>query len=74
MVPGTVAKISLIREANAKMETIQGNRVERTRQRIEAVNADLSGSSFKDVDLSGTSFHDGKLSASTMGDASATPI
>jgi len=44
--------------------------LKQTRQRIEATNADLSGSTFTDVNLTGAAFNDVKLTGATITNAS----
>lgn len=51
------------------METESICELKHTRQRIEANDADLSGSTFTNVNLTGTVFNDVKLTGATIGNA-----
>ena len=50
------------------MDTEETLHLKEIRRRVEAVNADLSRSTFDDVNLSGTTFRDVSLSAASMQD------
>ena len=47
-------------------------KLERIKEQLEAVTADLSGSSFKDVSLSGAAFSDVNLAGATVDNANMT--
>jgi uncharacterized protein YjbI with pentapeptide repeats len=53
------------------METIE---IKHTKRRIEAEDADLSGSSFVDVKLSGATFRDVNFSAATIRDVNLSGV
>jgi uncharacterized protein YjbI with pentapeptide repeats len=50
------------------MDTNQTIKLERIKQRVEAANADISGSAFTDVNLSGATFNNVNLSAAAFND------
>jgi uncharacterized protein YjbI with pentapeptide repeats len=51
------------------METEQTIKLQRTKQRVEATDTDMSGSTFTDVNLSGATFNDSNLAGTTIKDA-----
>jgi uncharacterized protein YjbI with pentapeptide repeats len=51
------------------MDVEQTITLERTRQRVDATDADMSGSSFKNVNLSGVTFSDVNLAGAMIDDA-----
>jgi uncharacterized protein YjbI with pentapeptide repeats len=56
------------------MAAEQPIRIERTKRRVEADDADLSGSTFTNVNLSGVAFHDVNLSGATLREANLTGL
>jgi uncharacterized protein YjbI with pentapeptide repeats len=49
-------------------------KIERTKQRVEAADADMSGSTFTDVSLSGAKFNDVNLTGVLIDDANLSGL
>jgi uncharacterized protein YjbI with pentapeptide repeats len=49
-------------------------KVEHTRQRMEVVDVDMSGSTFRDVNLSGAAFTDVNLAGTSISDANLSKV
>jgi uncharacterized protein YjbI with pentapeptide repeats len=49
-------------------------KLERTKQRVEATDVDMSGSTFNDVNLAGAAFNDVNLAGTTIHDANLSRV
>jgi uncharacterized protein YjbI with pentapeptide repeats len=49
-------------------------KLERTKQRVEASDVDMSGSTFNDVNLAGSAFNDVNLAGTTIHDANLSRV